>query len=63
MILGSLPLIFPHFFDHFPFLYAFPFVPSAFPYFSEDSPWFPLYISLLTPLLLYSKWHHFLLPF
>ena len=63
MILGSLPLIFPHFFDHLSFLYAFPFVPSALPYFSEHSPWFPLYNSLMTPLLPHFKSYHFLLPF
>ena len=57
------PSFFPHFFDHFSFLYAFPFVPSALPYFSEHSPWFPLYISPMTPLLLYFKLYHFLLPF
>ena len=63
MILGSLPLIFPHFFDHLSFLYAFPFAPSTFPYFSEHFPWFPLYISLMTPLLPHFKSYHFLLPF
>ena len=50
-ILGSLPLIFPHSFDHFSFYYASPFASSAFPYFSEHSPWFLLDISLMTPLL------------
>ena len=63
MILGSLPLNFPHFFNHFSFLYASPFVPSALPYFSEYSSWFPLYNSLMTPLLPHFKSYHFLLPF
>ena len=42
-ILGSLPLIFPHFFDHFSFYYASPFASSA----SLISPNIPLGFSLI----------------
>ena len=46
MILGSLPLIFPHFFDHFSFLYASPFRPQCPPLFLRVFPLVsPLYFT------------------